>query len=424
MASVTGIELCPRSCLLAGLRPTRGGDAEIFALRRLEGSAGPAQDPLIVQSLQTIRETDHFPSRACVVAWKFDRSSVAQSENPRGLPSLEAAGFEVASVLTPPEALLRLSLVRQRATPSAAVAWLALNKCGAAIAIVRGTELLCERTIRWSYKPDLKASKAQALQRYSLVAHLAPELTHAMDAVRAEYGLPVNLAVTCGDLPELRSLTMPLIEELNIEVETLDSMEGLSLARGATIDELADSAPALRLITAATLGSSEQFPRRSRLRALVRAAAVLAVIALGWMGYAYWQRSSDGSQPGAPESAPQPIATQGRREPNRATPAQPSGPSDRPQKSESPSADRPTVVTPSAQQQQPPTAPPLRDPLPRIDTVLIDQDRRLALVDGGVVAVGDAIGPRVVVGIERDAVLLREPSGRTVKVRVRSGAKS
>jgi len=62
--------------------------------------------------------------------------------------------------------------------------------------------------------------------------------------------------------------------------------------------------------------------------------------------------------------------------------------------------------------------------LPRIDTVLIDQDRRLALVDGGVVAVGDAIGSRVVVGIERDAIVLREPSGRTVKVRVRSGMKS
>jgi len=62
--------------------------------------------------------------------------------------------------------------------------------------------------------------------------------------------------------------------------------------------------------------------------------------------------------------------------------------------------------------------------LPRVDTVLIDQDRRLALVEGGVVAVGDAIGSRVVVGIERDGVVLREPSGRLVKVRVRAGVKA
>ena len=41
-------------------------------------------------------------------------------------------------------------------------------------------------------------------------------------------GTPVDAVVTCGNLPELRSLTMPLIEELDVEVETLDSLEGLS----------------------------------------------------------------------------------------------------------------------------------------------------------------------------------------------------
>ena len=63
----------------------------------------------------------------------------------------------------------------------------------------------------------------------------------------------------------------------------------------------------------------------------------------------------------------------------------------------------------------------LDEPLPRIDTVLIDQDRRLAILDGAVVGIGDPVGSRVVVAIAREAILLREPSGRIVRVRPRVG---
>src|SRR5206468_925768 len=101
--------------------------------------------------------------------------------------------------------------------------------------------------------------------------------------------------------------------------------------------------------------------------------------------------------------APQPIATQGKREPNRATTPAPTAAGTQSQQSDSSLTDRRTGVAPPAQQRPP--APPLREPLPRIDTVLIDQDRRLALVEGGVVVVGDAIGSRVVVGIEPDGVV-------------------
>jgi hypothetical protein len=64
---------------------------------------------------------------------------------------------------------------------------------------------------------------------------------------------------------------------------------------------------------------------------------------------------------------------------------------------------------------------PLKDPLPRIDSILIDRERRLAVIDGQIVGVGAAIGPRVVTGIERDAVILREPSGWSIRVPLRSG---
>jgi hypothetical protein len=63
---------------------------------------------------------------------------------------------------------------------------------------------------------------------------------------------------------------------------------------------------------------------------------------------------------------------------------------------------------------------PLKDPLPRLDSILIDQDRRLAILDGAIVEVGAAVGPRVVVQIDRNAVILREPSGHVVRVTMRA----
>jgi hypothetical protein len=63
--------------------------------------------------------------------------------------------------------------------------------------------------------------------------------------------------------------------------------------------------------------------------------------------------------------------------------------------------------------------PALKDPLPRVESILIDQDRQLAILDGVVLRVGDTIGPRVVSQIERDGVMLREPSGLIVRVALR-----
>jgi hypothetical protein len=63
---------------------------------------------------------------------------------------------------------------------------------------------------------------------------------------------------------------------------------------------------------------------------------------------------------------------------------------------------------------------PLKEPLPRVDSILIDQDRRLAIVDGAVVKVGDPIGSWVVAQIDPDALILRQPSGVAVRIGLRS----
>jgi hypothetical protein len=55
-----------------------------------------------------------------------------------------------------------------------------------------------------------------------------------------------------------------------------------------------------------------------------------------------------------------------------------------------------------------------------VDSILIDQERRLAFIDGAVTTVGDHIGPRVVAQIDREGVVLREPSGLLIRVSLRS----
>ena len=65
---------------------------------------------------------------------------------------------------------------------------------------------------------------------------------------------------------------------------------------------------------------------------------------------------------------------------------------------------------------------PLPDPLPRVTTILVSQERRLAMLEGGrVVSVGDTIGLRVVASIEPRLVVLKEPSG--VRVRIGLGGR-
>jgi hypothetical protein len=52
--------------------------------------------------------------------------------------------------------------------------------------------------------------------------------------------------------------------------------------------------------------------------------------------------------------------------------------------------------------------------------VLISADRRLAVVDGAVVAIGDRVGTRTVADIEPNAVVLREASGTEIRLSIRA----
>jgi hypothetical protein len=434
MGSLTGIELDGDSCVLVRVRPAD----DAVRLVALGGSASPAWESArpLVDNLRRARRSG-FPKHAAVVAWDVHESASASDPQTRAVVApLAEAGFAVDTVLSPTDALCALAKRRQKIAGREGEVWLALNRRHVAMAIVDDGRLLYSRRFDWHYSPGA-TQRAQLLQRYSLIAHLAPEVRHGIDVVGAEHGTRVNAVVTCGDLPDLRSLTMPLIEELDIEVETLDTLDGIVVEGAASGEMIAEQAPAIRLACAAAAGSSPTSTAHWRLAAA--AVVLLAILAGTWTMIRLLS--------GSPGDA-------GREDPSRqseATPAMP--PPAAATKKETPAAGRSappgpgTANTPPVQPQPPaPAAPrplespaattgrtppraapapagqrpaPLSTPLPVVNSILVAPGRRLAVLDGEIVREGDAVGPRVVIRIEPRAVVLREPSGREVSVPIR-----
>jgi hypothetical protein len=135
MSGVTGIELGPNYCVL--VRGGRlGSHRTVSAASVFMPFRWPGVSHALVDWLREARQRCDLSSRARVVAWG-DRAS---------LSPLVEAGFEVASVLSPAQALARVVRARQVNAPAGtAVAALSLNSHGAAIAIVAGVEVIQSR---------------------------------------------------------------------------------------------------------------------------------------------------------------------------------------------------------------------------------------------------------------------------------------
>jgi hypothetical protein len=306
MRSITAIELGQDSCVLARTRRNRAV-TEVSAVHGVREGEGALPEVDRGQHLRRLRRKGRFPRRARVVGWSLEDGAAPSDPLTRAaLAPLLEAGFVLDAVMTPPEALAALAKSRPRAAGRGATAWLSLNRHAAAIAIVNGGDLLFSRVFSWNYRPSATL-REELLQRYSLVAHLAPELRHGFDVVRGGHGVTVDGIVTCGDLPDLRSLTMPLIEELDLEVETLDSLDGLEIVGPAASQDLSERAPALRLACAAADGRPAGRPALMRI-GMTAAALLVATLAL-WTLW-WFQSGGDGdSRAGSrPRAAGSPVA--------------------------------------------------------------------------------------------------------------------
>ena len=417
MAHVTGIELGPSSCVLvsAGLN---GNAMEVAAVQAIDTPVTAR----FSEALLFARRAGRLPRRARLVSWAL--TGPASPDDPARYPMLkpfEEAGFTIEALLTPAEALAQLAASRRRPNEGP-VAWLSLNTHGAAIAIVEGIQILYSRTLTWKYNASPRTPREQLLQRYVLVMHIAPQLQHGIGLVRVNQGKRVDLVVTCGNLPDLRSLTMPLIEELDLEVETLDSTDGLRPVKSMATDALGDAAPAVRLATAAA-GMPVESRRSSVLPAV---AAAILLIAGGWLAASAMRLNSNRAQvmqPAIQRDANLPLTPAPASTPDTRTI---DGPPARPTEVPTPAASTgsgPGSATvgglgsdPSLRQtpQRPRST---RLPaVPPVTSILVDGGRKLALIGGEIVSVGDFVGPRIVVRIDARSVVLRDPSGEEITV--------
>ena len=109
---------------------------------------------------------------------------------------------------------------------------------------------VCERSrlgLRGAVDGNARRARPRAARR-SLVGRASA----IVPLSEAYWEHDVAQVLLCGDMPEIRSLTAPLIERLNIEVETLDTLDGIDTA---TLPEgFAERAPMLRLASSIAVG--------------------------------------------------------------------------------------------------------------------------------------------------------------------------
>lgn len=423
--NVTGIELGPDYCVLVRAR-RRDVAVEVTAVRIFEPDEWARDVRSRAALLEQARRTLSLPRHATVVAWDLAAFGVTAGE-----AVLRDAGFTVDHVLAPSDALALLAWSRPQTAPGEPVAWLSINRHGAGIAVVRDHQLVYGAEFAWRIKASDKRAQAHLLRRYLYVAQLVPEMRKAMEVVRTQQGAAIETAVTCGNIPDLRSFTMPLIEQLDIEFETLDSLEGLHV-EGALAGEMAQSAPVIRLAGAAAAFSQREAGVAHTGRWLGAAAGLLLAAGAAWWAFSTWNASA--RVPEAPQRPRNPVVSQARRTaepPPDATPAPPlpeaapvaTAEKTPPRIASSSTVERPQPrpTTGRSAEPEPERARQVPPPLPTVGGILISKDRRLAVIDGVVVGVGDEVAGRIVSKIDPDAVVFREPSGRHVRVPVRPG---
>jgi hypothetical protein len=425
MSAVTGIELGPDYCVLVQAR-LRAETIQCGPVRVFSPGRWPKQAAARVALLTEARLELGLPNRAWVVSWKFDAppNHPSPASTARDAEILREAGFEPEAVMTPSQALALLGGSREP-QPGAgeAAIYLSVNNQAAALVVIRGFETLYSSEFPWRITASAHRTQANLLRRYLTVAQLTPEIRRAVEAVRTQYAIGVDSAVTSGTVADLRTLTMPLIADLNIEFETLDSVDGIDVSpESAAV--VAEFAPAVRLAWVSAAAGASQ----GRDIALGRwlGAAAVAVLATGaaWWGFSLWSDAARHVTTIPAQVAPVVAAPLPNRSEPMPPPAQQAAAPSTPVETAIPQpagiqGAQPTSGLAGTRTPKPVGSQPLDLPLPTVTGILISSDRQFAVIDGAVVSAGDKVGPRVVVRIEPAAVVLREPSGHEVRVPVR-----
>ena len=227
----------------------------------------------------------------------MDRRTVLMASAPgaevlAALAPLMAAGIKIRSVLTPAAALQSLARMRLAGASSDAIeAYVALEETATCIAIVRGGMLLAAMELPWGFVDDL-SDVATPRARHDIVVRLADEISAFLAACRFD-GTPLSQVSVCGGLPELRSMTVALMERLDIEVDALDSLFGIDATRlPEPADQFRERAAEMRVAWAVAADGRPALDlfrhrRRRASTAYLSRAAVVAGAAAG-LGVGWW----------------------------------------------------------------------------------------------------------------------------------------
>ena len=235
-----GIDLSGDSVILASVSPAVGR-LQLRDFDRVDANGDPL---VLVEDLRRARRQHRFPRRAEVVAWAGD---------PR-VNAVRQAGFRIERTITPGVALERVARIHHELSGIPGVtAVLSIDESGGALAIVRDEVVLQETALTWSSRAAGDSSDSDLLRRYSFLSELTETLGAAFGSVLRSQNARVQEILTCGSLPDLRSLTMPLADEFDVEVETLDSMSAIDVrVKGRMPEEIADALPTLWTAMAAS----------------------------------------------------------------------------------------------------------------------------------------------------------------------------
>lgn len=230
MRPVLGIELGPARCALALVDDRRGAGGGIRVVAHHVIEYGDPRN--LAEELRRLRLAHRLPRRARVVVWPAEGDPGVTSAETAGsddafspdvwrlrdrLRPLVRAGFRVGSAIAPAQAVAALASLGGSAS---VVAGLAVGERAGSMAIVGTDGLLVSRELVWKFPPPPPA--APLVDRYAFAAQVMPQLRHAIDTARLRHAARVDRVVLCGSAPALRALAAPMIEELDVEVETLD----------------------------------------------------------------------------------------------------------------------------------------------------------------------------------------------------------
>jgi Tfp pilus assembly PilM family ATPase len=156
--------------------------------------------------------------------------SVPSEELRARLLPLVDAGFVIDTAVTPAVAHAALVRQRQASLPDAITAVLSVNGRATALTVLRGSLVLFARELPWGHETEHAEDTGAGDVASAHAARLASELRRSLVYLRQTHRVDVSRVLVCGDLPDLRSLTGPLMHDLDVEVETLDLPDDLDLS--------------------------------------------------------------------------------------------------------------------------------------------------------------------------------------------------